>query len=269
MVDAEYVLRFRYSPRKDVFVGIDLLVYYTEGPKPKSVAPDVFVSFDVPSYPREIYRISEEGKPPDWVLEIASPTTYQKDVGDKKKLYESMGVGEYFVYDPQGGMHDPRLQGWVLQPGGYAELADLGRPGVPVALWSEVLGLELHFDGTDLRLWDRSTASYLRRIDESERRGDIAEAKREVAEQRAGDAERRADGERRRADTEAQARQVAEQRAGDERRRADDERRRADTEAQARQVAEQRAEIEAQARRALEARLAAFEERLQNPTKDS
>ena len=255
MVDAEYVLRFRYSPRKDVFVGIDLLVYYTEGPKPKSVAPDVFVSFDVPSYPREIYRISEEGKPPDWVLEIASPTTYQKDVGGKKKLYESMGVGEYFVYDPQGGMHDPRLQGWVLQAGAYAELADLGRPGVPVALWSEVLGLELHFDGTDLRLWDRSTTSYLRRIDESERRGDVAEAKHEAAEQRA--------------ETEARARQVAEQRAGDAEKRAE-------TEARARQVAEQRAgdaekraETEARARRALEARLAAIEERSQHPRKDS
>lgn len=219
MVDAEYVLRFRYSPRKDVFVGIDLLVYYTEGPKPKSVAPDVFVSFDVPSYPREIYRLSEEGKPPDWVLEIASPTTYQKDVGDKKKLYESMGVGEYFVFDPQGGMHDPRLQGWVLQAGGYAELADLRRPGVPVALWSEALGLELHFDGVDLRLWDPAQQAYLRTIDKSEAEREVAIEEREVAESKLEietlarrEAERRGDIAEAERDAEAQARREAEAR---------------------------------------------------------
>ena len=255
MVDLEYPVRFRYKPREDVFVGIDLLVYYREGAKPKSVAPDILVSFDVPSYPREIYRIEEEGKPPDWVLEVASPTTFEHDVGDKKDLYEEIGVGEYWVYDPQGDMHDPRLRGWVLGPAGYQELADLGRPGVPVALWSEALGLELHFDGEDLRAWDPAVPGYLRRIEDSERRGDIAE-------QRADYESKRADYESKRADDESK-------RADDERRRADDERRRAETEARARRAAEQRAdkerrhaEKEARARREMEARNAVLEEQL-------
>ena len=77
MVDLEYLLRYRNSKREDVFVGIDLLMYYTEGPFPQRVAPNVFVSFDVPSYPREIYRLAEEGKPPDWIIEVASPPTVQ------------------------------------------------------------------------------------------------------------------------------------------------------------------------------------------------
>ncbi len=204
MVDLEYPVRFRYEPREDVFVGMDMLVYYREGEEPKSVVPDLFVSFDVPSYVRDIYRIEEEGKPPDWVLEVASPTTFEYDVGDKKDLYEEIGVGEYWVYDPQGDMHDPRLRGWVLGSAGYQELSDLGRPGVPVALWSEALALELHFDGSDLRAWDPAIPGYLPRIREetrarqaAERRGDIAEAKLEVESLARQAAEQRAETEAR------------------------------------------------------------------------
>lgn len=180
IIDVEYVMRFRYAPRDDVYVSFDQLVYYSEGPWPKSVVPNVFVSFGVPSYPREVYRVEEEGKPPDWVLEVASPKTFRYNVGGKKDLYEEIGVGEYWVYDPHGDLHDPRLRGWVLRPGGYEELADLERLGVPVALRSEALSLELHFDGADLRLWDPAKSRNLRTIDEAERRGDIAEAKREA-----------------------------------------------------------------------------------------
>ena len=154
MVDSEYLLRYRYSKCEDVYVGIDLLMYCTEGPFPQRVATNVFVTFDVPSYPREIYRLTEEGKPPDWIIEVASPPKYRYDLGGKKDLYGELGVGEYFVYDPRGNMHDPRLRGWVLRSGAYVELADLGRPGVPVVLSSEALSLEFHSDGADLRLWE-------------------------------------------------------------------------------------------------------------------
>ena len=200
MVDSETILRCRFEPEDDVYVGIDQLVYYTEGANPKSVAPDVFVSFGVPNYVRDIYRISEEGKPPDWVIEIASPSTCKYDVEGKKDLYEAMGVGEYWVYDPQGDMHDPRLRAWVLGPSGYEELADLKRPGLEVALRSEVLGLEFHFDGEDLRMWDPEDQSYLPPLRfalaerNEERRGRLAaEAKVETLEAKVETAEARAD----------------------------------------------------------------------------
>ena len=210
MVDSESVLRHRFKPRDDVYVGIDQLVYYTEGEKPKSVAPDVFVSFDVPSHKRDVYRISEEGKPPDWVIEIASRSTYTKDVGEKKDLYEEMGVGEYWVYDPKGDMHDPRLRAWVLGPGGYEELADLKRPGLEVALRSEALGLELHFDGTDLRMWDPAKQSYLRKLDESEEMVETLEAKVETARAKVETARARAKAAEAERDAEKRARLAVE-----------------------------------------------------------
>ena len=120
----------------------------------------VFVSFDMPSHRREVYRIAEEGKPPDWVIEVASPATYKYDLEGEKDLYGAMGVREYWMYDPQGGMHDPRLQAWVPAPGGYEELADLKRPGLVVDLWSEALDLEFHLDGTDLRMRDPAKQSH-------------------------------------------------------------------------------------------------------------
>lgn len=191
MVDCEYPLRHHFVQRMDVLVAIDLRVYYSEGPPPKDVVPNLFVAVGVPSYVREIYRIAEEGKAPDWVLEVASKPTYRRNVGEKKDLYEALGVGEYFVYDPQGGMHDPRLQGWVLRGGRYKELADLQRPGAHRALRSKALGLELWFDGRALRLWNPATRHYLRTIAESRQRADKEEARARREKARADEAEAR------------------------------------------------------------------------------
>lgn len=157
-------------------MGIDQFVYNREGVEPERVTADVFVSFDVPNYWRDLYRIAEEGKPPDWVIEVASPSTYKYDIEGKKDLYEAMGVREYWVYDPEGGMHDPRLQAWVLAPGGYEELADLKRPGLEVTLRSEALDLEFHFDGADLRVWDPAKQSHLLTLGEAQAELEVMKA---------------------------------------------------------------------------------------------
>ena len=60
--------------------------------------PDLMVAFGVdPEDYRETngYVISEQGKPPDWVLEIASEGTGQNDVGVKREFYQGLGIGEY------------------------------------------------------------------------------------------------------------------------------------------------------------------------------
>ena len=47
--------------------------------------------------------IWEVGKPPDFVLEVASESTASNDTGDKRDLYARMGVAEYWRFDASGG----------------------------------------------------------------------------------------------------------------------------------------------------------------------
>ena len=73
-----------------------------------------------------------------------------------------------------------------------------------MALWSEALGLEFHFDGADLQLRELAKQAYLRTLPESVQHLDITAA-RCAAEVRASrEAEQRADDESRRADAAAQ-----------------------------------------------------------------
>ena len=217
VVDIEYVLRHRFDPQGDVYLGIDQSVYFTDRANRQSVDSDASASLDGPNYSRDIHRSEEECKPPDWGIQVASRATYRYDVDGKKDMHEASRVGEYWVYDPKGDMHDPRLRAWVLGPGGYEELADLKRPGLEVALRSEALGLEFHFDGTDLRMWDPVERAYLPTLDlaieerDEERRARLAaEAKAETAEAKAETAEAKAEAAEAERDAEKRARLAVE-----------------------------------------------------------
>ena len=49
-------------------------------------------------------EVDEVGKPPDLVLEVASESTGRRDYTFKRDGYEKMGVGEYWRFDPSGGI---------------------------------------------------------------------------------------------------------------------------------------------------------------------
>ena len=58
------------------------------------------------------YAIDRQGKAPDFVLEVASPSTGRADYTDKRRDYERFGVLEYWRFDPSGGeYHDTALAG--------------------------------------------------------------------------------------------------------------------------------------------------------------
>ena len=66
------------------------------------------------------YALDGQGKAPDFVLEVASPTTGRVDYTDKREDYERFGVGEYWRFDPSGGeYHDAALAGDRLVVGEY------------------------------------------------------------------------------------------------------------------------------------------------------
>ncbi len=72
-------LKQHFQDQPQVYVSGNLLIYYEEGHPELSVAPDVFVVLEVPKHTRDIYKVWEEGKAPDVVIEITSRTTQQKD----------------------------------------------------------------------------------------------------------------------------------------------------------------------------------------------
>ncbi len=266
-------LEHRFQGPPDVFVGIDLLVYYERGNNGKSVAPDVFVSFGVPQRDLPSYKVWEEGKPPDVVWEFGSRSTVKGDAGEKKEKYRRIGVREYWLVDLDAGYHDRPLKGFELVNGKYVELPWEERPDGTLAVWSPALQLEQRCTEGQLRFWDPKTERYLELPEEEEREAREQAESRAEREARARKQEaqvrKQADEARKeaesRADREAQAREEADQ----ARREAES---RAECEAQARKEAESRAESEAQARqeelrkrKAVEARLAELEAKARGP----
>ena len=185
-------LKHRCRGRRDLFVGVDMLIYYERGNNKARVAPDVFVSFGVPPRERPSYFVWQEGKPPDVVWEFGAPLTIKGDAAQKKETYREMGVREYWLADPVGGVYAPRLQGFALADGVYEPMPWEAGPDGLVAVWSPVLQLELRFADGRLGFWDRETARYLElpeeeseRLLQEERRGRLEE-ERLLQEERRG-----------------------------------------------------------------------------------
>lgn len=106
-----FMLREHFAGQ-DVYVASDLMVYHEEG-NPKAVfAPDCMVVFGVPQKPRISFLAWEEGALPAVIFELASRKTWRKDLREKRELYASLGVSEYYVFDVLGVcFRGPRLRG--------------------------------------------------------------------------------------------------------------------------------------------------------------
>ena len=197
ITDSLYLARDHLRDRSDVLMSSNTFIYYEEGNRRACVAPDWYVAFGVdPATIREVesYLLWEVGKPPDFVLEIASPSTWANDLGWKRDLYARIGVREYWRYDPRGGeLYGEPLVGEELVDGSYRRVA-MGRTAEGVA-WgrSVVLGLDIHWGEEQVEFVDSATGEPLRRIHQER-------LAREAAEARADNAEARADAEQARAD---------------------------------------------------------------------
>ncbi len=89
-------------------------------------APDLFVSFNASresNYKRNGYVISEQGKPPDFVLEIASYASGNLDATVKREAYAALGILEYWRFDPTGEYNGEYLAGDRLVDGHYQPIA--------------------------------------------------------------------------------------------------------------------------------------------------
>ena len=184
-----------YQDREDVYVVGNLLVYYQKAPPgqpisaAKSVSPDLMVVLGAPKHVRSSYVLWQEPKAPDFVLEIASASTYRSDRGEKRTTYASMGVVEYWQYDPVGRYLAPPLVGYRLVDGAYRPIPARVQSGGLLSLRSEVLGLELHLTpGAPVRealhFYDPVRGEYLRTYREEAQARREAEGRLEQTEGR-------------------------------------------------------------------------------------
>ena len=85
--------------------------------------PDLLISFNARPdliIPRNGYLIPEQGKPPDFVLEVGSETTGGIDEDQKRRDYAGFLVPEYWRFDPSGGrFHTAHLAGDRLEGDEY------------------------------------------------------------------------------------------------------------------------------------------------------
>ena len=205
-----------FERQPEVYVSGDILMYYVEGDPRKSVSPDVLVSFGLGKELRRNYLIWEEGKPPDFAMEFSSETTYKKDLGYKMRLYASLGIQDYFLYDLIGLCLPSQLMGFTLVDGVYAPLSGNTDGG----LHSTMLGLDFHVGDVGLGLYDPGAGAWLQTPAESAatlteleaERVDPAGARAFVAEERAKpEAERAEAAEARVEAVEAEVAQLREQ----------------------------------------------------------
>ena len=83
-----------FLDRAQVYVAGDMFLYFEEGDPRAVVAPDVFVVVGAPKHMRSSYKLWEEPKVPDFVLEITSRSTREEDQGRKREVYASLAVGQ-------------------------------------------------------------------------------------------------------------------------------------------------------------------------------
>jgi len=213
MLASLHALQEYYRPNSQVYVSGNIFVYYLdENGERQSVSPDILVVFGVEKRERRTYKIDEEGKSPDVVIELTSTSTKAEDLVLKHYIYANLAVREYFLFDPYGETIRPALRGFRLEGGEYVPL-----PGD--ALRSEALGLELKVENNRLRFYDPGTGERLRTPEEAEADRRAAEkiaaqefkARREAEAKATQELKARHQAEARAAEAEAEAMRLREE----------------------------------------------------------
>jgi hypothetical protein len=176
----------------DVFIAADILWYPVEGEPEVRTAPDVLVAFGRPRGDRGSYKQWEEGGiAPQVVFEVLSPGNDYAEMADKLDFYDSHGVEEYYVYNPdKNSLVVYARQGEVLRRVRPADGYVSPRLGIRFQLTTPEMTV-YHPDGRPFLTFDQLEAERVR-AEEARRhaveRAEQADEARRHAEQRADEA---------------------------------------------------------------------------------
>ena len=165
------------NPETTVVLGEVPIAWEVAGGRAGVRIPDLLIAFRILRarvIEQKGYSIREQGKPPDFVLEVASDHTARNDEIVKLLDYAAFGITEYWLFDPDWGRrYAAGLIGWRWENGRYVPIMIIRyAPGMYYG-WSAVLGLYVCWEHGRLRWYDPAVG-YLRTHDE-ERSGRLAE----------------------------------------------------------------------------------------------
>ena len=178
----------------DVLVSGNGYVCATRSELPSAPYPDMVIAFGLNRAAlvnNNGYEIDRVGKPPDFVLEVASEHTGRRDYTTKRDDYARLLIPEYWRFDYTGGrFHDAALAGDRLVDGSYQRIEVT--PDAAGRFWgySEVLELYLCWDRRRLRFYDPKTRAFLQDPSELEADRDAERTARLAAEARVRELER-------------------------------------------------------------------------------
>ena len=177
---------------EDILFTSDLFLCMNANPPgdTRTVWPDCMVAFGVKREwsleDRNAYVIGEVGRPPDFVLEVASATAGDADYARKRQIYMDFQVPEIFRFDPTGGeIFDAALAGERLVRGEYVSLPLIYCPknaaDEALHVESEMLGLDICWHNGRMRFYVPAGDRHLDGWVETEKARLKAEARAETA----------------------------------------------------------------------------------------
>lgn len=129
-----------WQDRRDFCVAGNLPLYFSAHQIRNNdfLGPDVMIVLDTERRQRRSWVCWNEGRSPDVVIELLSPSTEENDRGHKMQVYaRTLHVSEYYLYD----VVDGRFEGYELDHRRHMYVAM--RPDEDGGITSTVLGLRL------------------------------------------------------------------------------------------------------------------------------
>ena len=150
--------------------------------------PDLLIAFEVDPdlyAANNGYIVPEQGKAPDFVLEVASRSTGDEDTGPKRDDYAALGILEYWRFDATGEHHGAKLAGDRLVDGVYQPIP-IDEPDDDVLQgYSAALNLILRWERGQLGWYDPRTEQHIATFNTERARADSEREARMAAEARA------------------------------------------------------------------------------------
>ena len=158
-----------------VYVGSEIPLGWDASVRKGTLVPDLMVALHCDANRMDAqdgYEMRSQPNPPEFVLEVASVHTAERDYTEKREGYAGYGVSEYWRFDPTDGRRYPAgLAGDRLVGGVYAPIALEYYGANNKRGYSEALKLYVCWEDGMLRLYDPMSENYLRTHEESEARG--------------------------------------------------------------------------------------------------